>query len=445
MLGRDKLVLRLAACVVLAGALAVVLSLAATPSPARSVAACTPSWQVVPDPLFVVDAVAADSPTDAWAAGLGSTKALSTSIEHWDGQRWSVSWTTTAPVTLTGVAAASPSAAWVVGYRNYSDYSGRSQLVERWDGARWRAVRTPAVDGLTWFTGVVAVAADDVWAVGGKWVRPGHLTRPRDAPLNVDTGVTRTLIEHWDGTSWQVVPNPNIGRMTLVRSPHGKEPASVNQLFAVAADSADDIWAVGEHAEALPLHKKKWHYASRYLVTPLVEHWNGTSWTLAPPPPQSITLPLAARGLPFPAVPLNGLGLNGVSVSPSGDVLAVHTPDQVVEGVGPAFQSVWLLNGASWSPLSGYRTAQDPFFALTSAIVTAHDDAWVSGYDVEKSPPIAHWDGNQWALTRLSARGTAKAAAATGPEDVWEAGVLGTPNATYPYPKQERAMLHYTC
>jgi hypothetical protein len=35
-----------------AGALAVVLTLAAKPSPARSAAVCVPWWQVVPDPLL---------------------------------------------------------------------------------------------------------------------------------------------------------------------------------------------------------------------------------------------------------------------------------------------------------------------------------------------------------------------------------------------------------
>ena len=42
---------------------------------------------------------------------------------------------------------------------------------------------------------VAAVSASDVWAVGSYY--------------NSQKGVMETLIEHWDSTSWSVVPSPN--------------------------------------------------------------------------------------------------------------------------------------------------------------------------------------------------------------------------------------------
>ena len=60
---------------------------------------------------------------------------------------------------------------------------------------------------------MAAIAANDVWVAG--YYFPGSYAQ--------------TLIEHWDGTSWSVVPSPN-GCCTL---------------RGVAAVAANDVWAVG--------------------------------------------------------------------------------------------------------------------------------------------------------------------------------------------------------
>jgi hypothetical protein len=44
--------------------------------------------------------------------------------------------------------------------------------------------------------------------------------------------VSHTLIEHWNGSAWTIVPSPNVG-------------SGNNSLAAVAARSANDVWAVG--------------------------------------------------------------------------------------------------------------------------------------------------------------------------------------------------------
>src|SRR6185312_8595690 len=68
-----------------------------------------------------------------------------------------------------------------------------------------------------------------------------------------------TLIEQWNGTNWSIVSSPNLG--------------TSDGLDSVAAISANDIWAVGTSG------------ASQNIQT-LIEHWNGSKWsTVASPHP----------------------------------------------------------------------------------------------------------------------------------------------------------------
>lgn len=101
----------------------------------------------------------------------------------------------------------------------------------------------PSVHNAT-LSGVAVLSACNAWAVGSYSSSSGHL---------------RTLIVHWNGTSWKRVPSTN--------------PGEDNKLRSVAAASPGDIWAVGsDYVGGLP--------------QTLIEHWNGTSWkTVASPDP----------------------------------------------------------------------------------------------------------------------------------------------------------------
>src|SRR5438128_5538070 len=50
-----------------------------------------------------------------------------------------------------------------------------------------------------YLNGVTCVSASDCWAVGYYNNGSGG------------SGVGQTLIEHWNGTSWSIVPSPNVG------------------------------------------------------------------------------------------------------------------------------------------------------------------------------------------------------------------------------------------
>jgi hypothetical protein len=107
---------------------------------------------------------------------------------------------------FTSVTSADATHVWAVG--NSTNLGGN--LIEHWNGTRWTNVGPAAPH--VFLYGVAAYAATSAWAVGG--------------------GAT-TVTEQWDGTQWTIVPSPN-----------GQDDDS--QLNAVAMDSAQSAWAVGD-------------------------------------------------------------------------------------------------------------------------------------------------------------------------------------------------------
>src|SRR5215813_322799 len=100
--------------------------------------------------------------------------------------------------TLLAVDARPASDAWAVGARpNQSAYLTQP-LVLHWNGASWSVASTPLIAKPTArLNGVAAVSASDAWAVGYA-DNPQCLCRT-------------TLVEHWDGAAWKLVPSPNPG------------------------------------------------------------------------------------------------------------------------------------------------------------------------------------------------------------------------------------------
>ena len=79
---------------------------------------------------------------------------------------------------------------------------------------------------------------DDAWAVG---------------TYQVKNTVFLPLTEHWDGTTWQIVPSP----------PLSSSSTELNSVFSV---SASDVWAVGDY------------FTDTSALLTLAQHWDGTSW-----------------------------------------------------------------------------------------------------------------------------------------------------------------------
>jgi hypothetical protein len=96
---------------------------------------------------------------------------------------------------------------------------------------------------------VAATSGKNAWAVG-------HYT----VGNNSQTAVT--LIEHWNGKAWQIEPHPN---------PVNSGPGGL--LSGVAATSPSNAWAVGSY------------YKNSFGGdVALIEHWNGTAWTVQKSP-----------------------------------------------------------------------------------------------------------------------------------------------------------------
>src|SRR5262249_35746913 len=157
--------------------------------------------------------------TDVWAVGFDNKTGADDSgdfplIEHWNGTTWSVSLAGTQHAMLTSVSADSANDAWAVG----NGLNNQSLVAEHWNGTAWPWASMPMPAGAlsARIEGITALSATNAWAAG---------------TFSTDT-LNLPLIEHWDGTSWSVAPNVP------------REVSESNDLHAITAVSANDIWAV---------------------------------------------------------------------------------------------------------------------------------------------------------------------------------------------------------
>ena len=221
------------------------------------------AWNVVASPsvggLDLLHSVSASSSTDIWAVGSADFQAEQTLIEHWDGTAWSVipsanvnPQTGQMPNSLYSVVAVSANNAWAVGYYAAADgYNTTRSLVEHWDGSSWQVVDVPHPGDSGYgehLWAVAARAANDVWAVGEY----------------VANNTLYMLAMHWDGSSWRLTSVPFPG-------------TDGNGLRSVVALAPDDVWAVGDYFTRQPPIPNR----------TLVEHWDGRSWQIIPSPSDS--------------------------------------------------------------------------------------------------------------------------------------------------------------
>jgi hypothetical protein len=226
------------------------------------------SWQVIPSPLFdvtygpsggidILNSVVAISKNNAWATGMSYNNQEKTQeelIEHWNGKQWSIFPHATVPGAfyswLNSVTACSAHDIWAVGQSVGT--AGENTLVEHWNGHAWQII--PAQN-----PGAVANALYGVTCIPGThqlWAVGNYLQSSEEN--------YQTLTERWNGTSWQIVPSPNIGTFG-------------SNLMSVTALSANDAWAAGKGNDQ-----------------GLIEHWNGTSWNVVSQPVPATINELAA-------------------------------------------------------------------------------------------------------------------------------------------------------
>ncbi len=276
-------------------------------------------------------------------------------------------------LSLAGVSATGATDAWAVGTNGLI---GKKPLAEHWNGKSWSLVSVPIPAGAAQasLSGVRDLSPTNVWAVGTTEDASGQNQR--------------TLIEHWNGTAWTVVPSPNPGTGT----------GASDELTSIGGTGPNDLWAAGFFSTGLN------------FIAMLFEHWNGTAWSFVPPPTEV--------GFQF---------ADAVTAIAPNDVWAVGDT-----GGQATVSAHW--NGTSW------RNVPTPFLQstnsdnfLTGVSAASSNDVWASGYEGNvngnnfRQPYMLHWTGTAWTLIQLPNAGTEgsllSGAAVLSASDVWAVGI----------------------
>jgi hypothetical protein len=318
------------------------------------------------------------SNSDVWAVGryINPKSRDQTLIEHLTGTSFGqVPSPDPQPNDLLhGVDAQATNNVWAVGATFPAAVEVFSTLIEHWNGTAWSVVPSPPLSsGSGLLAAVAGESPDDIWAVG-----------------TLLSGVTdtqgSTLAEHWNGSTWSVVPSPDPGRFG-------------DSLDSVAVLSPDDVWAVGSY------------YNTKFGTKTLIEHWNGRAWHVVPSPDVDIDD-----------------GLVSVSAVSAGDVWAVG---DYFEDTGSGSEVLTLaehFDGTRWTVTGTPSPDLDNDLLAVQAV--SRTDVWaVGGSGGSAAALVEHWNGAGWDVVQEPYRhGTANflyALAASRSPGVWAAGSLG--------------------
>jgi alpha-tubulin suppressor-like RCC1 family protein len=259
-----------------------------------------------------------------------------------------------------------------------NDSSGltNTPIGEHWNGTAWRAAAMPVPKGKApTIRDVVDLSPTDGWAVG--FTKSGT------------TNVQRTLIEHWNGTTWTVVPSPN---------PLGGA-AGNDALEAVDGVSPTDVWAAGEKFSS-----------NGGGITLIFEHFNGTTWTVAP----------------FPLTNAFEFASAITTIAPN--------DAWVVGSFGSSTTLAAHWNGTKWAlvPTPSPTDGPNPINNLTGVTAVSSTNVYASGYEGNvnnqnfQKPYVLHWNGTAWSLvTAPNAGGEGSkflGIAALSGSDIWAVG-----------------------
>ncbi|MBX6387185.1 MAG: hypothetical protein IRZ07_30110 [Microbispora sp.] len=231
------------------------------------------SWKVIPGaPPYDLSAVTATSNSNVWVFGPGKaarwngrawttvslagvfsatdadgtgTKDIwavaesSSSARHWNGFAWQ---SVPLPARAAAVDAYRAGDVWAAGTK------GARPAVMRWNGKSWALVPTPSItlpasDAAAFLSDIAVVSPSNVWAVGG-------LSWEGADDEGDDVTYHRTLVMHWNGTSWSV----SVGT------------ANAQPYTEVEPDGKGGVW----------IAQGNWN--------PTLWHVTGSSWTKVPLP-----------------------------------------------------------------------------------------------------------------------------------------------------------------
>ena len=203
----------------------------------------------------------------------------------------------------------------------------------------------------------------------------------------------RSFSMHWDGTSWTIVGTPQPGG------------ASVDRLRAIDAAAPNDIWATGLFWDA------QTHAHSVIL------HWDGKAWNRA-----ALGTPTLGAAAPR-RVCDSRTGLAGVTVVSASDVWAV----------GDA--TTCHYNGTVWREVPSPQPRLEYYefgYPLEDVSAAAPNDVWAvgarqvdNGFGTEWDSLAEHWNGSAWTIDRTQAPPPGqllRGVEAVSANDVWAVG-----------------------
>ena len=223
----------------------------------------------------------------------------------------------------------------------------------------FQIVKSPTIKGS--LSADSSVSPSDIWAVGSQ---------------TTSTGAVAPLTENFNGTSWSVVAAP---------TPAGSSGADFSSVSAAASNN---VWAVGRSFTV--------NSSGVTVSTPLVEHYNGTSWSIQ-------------------TTPATGGSLNAVTAISPTDVWAVG-------GTGSA-DLIENFNGTSWSIVQAPSppTAHPSLSGISA--VSSTDIFAVGGNGKGNFPQVLQFNGTTWtSLPNLPTGIAITAVDAISATDVWTVG-----------------------
>jgi hypothetical protein len=240
--------------------------------------------------------------------------------------------------------------------------------------SRWLPVASPPAPPANDAGSISALAPagpESAWAVGADQYSPSS-GYPTLTPVAYQ----------WNGGRWVSTPIAN--------------PAASEGFGSVADGGAGDVWAVGAQTDNPQVDPYQ----------PRIRHWDGSAWQVTPFPGDTETT--------------DDLQLNQVAAA--GGKAWIAALDGVNGGI-------FSWDGTSWT-LQQFSSA----YELWGVTAISAADAWTVGYSSDNSTLALHWNGATW-QDESPANQTVNLqdVAASGPDNVWAAGIYYNSDGTGPY------------
>jgi hypothetical protein len=272
---------------------------------------------------------------------------------------------------------------------------------------------------------VTSTSSSDAWAVGF---------------FTTNSGEDKSLVLHWNGSSWSKVPSPNPGGNA------GTYLTGVTQ-----ASPSDRLWAVGYYGTAVGVRGLFMYWdpvASAWVIqgstavrdqahlTGVVSDTSSDAWAVGYNNQHDTTLTYRWTGSawakersPNPGIGYNDY-LNGAAVTSSANAWAVGS---YASTSATDATLVFRWNGSSWSKVKGVPSpgrTSFPHAFLSGASAASATNAWSVGYDLadvadDDHGVALHWNGSGWVNSRPPNPATSdvlRGVVATSASNAWAVG-----------------------